>query len=304
MANTTNYNWETPDDTDLVKDGAAAIRTLGSSVDTTTKALNPSTTLGDIEYRSATANTNTRLPIGTTGQILSVVAGVPSWVANDVGDITEVQAGTGISVASGTGPVPVITNTVATTIDAAGDLLYGTAADTVGRLAIGTAGQVLKVNSGATAPEWGAAGGASFAGCILYNTGSQSISNNTDTKATFDSETLDTDGFHSTSTNTSRITIPTGKAGKYYFFAFGSMTGNATGIRAASLWKNNSAANRFCNFTSGGSTAFDTVFNINGLVSLAEGDYVELVVIQTSGTSLNLFGTAQERQFGCAYLGA
>jgi hypothetical protein len=51
MATTTNYNWTTPDDTDLVKDGASAIRTLGSSIDTTTKALNPSTTLGDIEYR-------------------------------------------------------------------------------------------------------------------------------------------------------------------------------------------------------------------------------------------------------------
>jgi hypothetical protein len=35
MATTTNYNWATPDDTDLVKDGASAIRTLGSSADTT-----------------------------------------------------------------------------------------------------------------------------------------------------------------------------------------------------------------------------------------------------------------------------
>jgi hypothetical protein len=34
MATTTNYSWTTPDDTDLVKDGAAAIRTLGSSIDT------------------------------------------------------------------------------------------------------------------------------------------------------------------------------------------------------------------------------------------------------------------------------
>jgi hypothetical protein len=79
MATTTNYGWTTPDDTALVKDGAAAIRTLGSSVDTTTKALNPSTTLGDIEYRSSTANTNTRLGIGTTGQVLTVSGGVPSW---------------------------------------------------------------------------------------------------------------------------------------------------------------------------------------------------------------------------------
>jgi hypothetical protein len=79
MATTTNYGWTTPNDTDLVKDGAAAIRTLGSSVDTTTKALNPSTTLGDLEYRSATANTNTRLAIGSTGQVLTVSGGVPSW---------------------------------------------------------------------------------------------------------------------------------------------------------------------------------------------------------------------------------
>ena len=50
MATTTNYGWDTPDDTDLVKDGAAAIRTLGSSVDTTTKNLNPQTTTGALAY--------------------------------------------------------------------------------------------------------------------------------------------------------------------------------------------------------------------------------------------------------------
>lgn len=79
MATTTNYGWTTPDDTSLVSQGAAAIRSLGSSIDTTTKNLNPSTTLGDIEYRSSTANTNTRLAIGTTGQVLTVSGGVPSW---------------------------------------------------------------------------------------------------------------------------------------------------------------------------------------------------------------------------------
>jgi hypothetical protein len=88
MATTTNYSWSTPDDTALVKDGAAAIRTLGSSVDTTTKALNPSTTLGDIEYRSSTANTNTRLGIGTTGQVLTVAGGVPTWAIAGGGGMT------------------------------------------------------------------------------------------------------------------------------------------------------------------------------------------------------------------------
>jgi hypothetical protein len=157
MANTTNYNWETPDDTDLVKDGAAAIRTLGSSIDTTTKALNPSTTLGDIEYRSSTANTNARLAIGSNGQILGVSAGVPAWINNDQGDITEVQAGTGISVASGTGPIPVVTNTVATAFDAKGDLIGGTGADTFARLAVGANDTVLTADSStATGLKWAA----------------------------------------------------------------------------------------------------------------------------------------------------
>jgi hypothetical protein len=94
MATTTNYGWTTPDDTALVKDGAAAIRTLGSSVDTTTKNLNPSTTLGDIEYRSATANTNTRLAIGTTGQVLTVSGGVPAWATSSAGGMTLIDTKT------------------------------------------------------------------------------------------------------------------------------------------------------------------------------------------------------------------
>jgi|688.fasta_scaffold206833_3 hypothetical protein len=129
MANTTNYNWETPDDTDLVKDGAAAIRTLGSSVDTTTKALNPSTTLGDIEYRSATANTNTRLGIGTTGQVLTVAGGVPTWATSD--DANAIQ------------------NALLTTT---GDTIYASGASTPARLGIGTTGQVLTVAGGV--PSW------------------------------------------------------------------------------------------------------------------------------------------------------
>lgn len=90
MPTTTNYGWTTPADTDLVKDGAAAIRTLGSSIDTTTKALNPSTTLGDIEYRSSTANTNTRLPLGTAGQVLTVNSGAtaPEWATSSSGGMT------------------------------------------------------------------------------------------------------------------------------------------------------------------------------------------------------------------------
>jgi hypothetical protein len=129
MATTTNYGWTTPDDTALVKDGAAAIRTLGSSVDTTTKALNPSTTLGDIEYRSSTANTNTRLGIGTSGQVLLVSGGVPAWGTPSSGGMTLINTGgttlTGASVTISSIPstyndlVVIIRN--ARTVDDGGD---------------------------------------------------------------------------------------------------------------------------------------------------------------------------------------
>jgi hypothetical protein len=113
MATTTNYGWTTPDDTDLVKDGAAAIRTLGSSVDTTTKALNPSTTTGDIEYRSATANTNARLALGTAGQVLTVNSGAtaPEWASPaSGGGMTLINTG-GTALTGGTTSISTIPGT-------------------------------------------------------------------------------------------------------------------------------------------------------------------------------------------------
>ena len=89
MATTTNYSWTTPDDTDLVKDGAAAIRTLGSSADTTVKDLNPGTTAGDIDYYTS-STAKARVAIGTAGQILQVNAGAtaPEWAAPAAGGMT------------------------------------------------------------------------------------------------------------------------------------------------------------------------------------------------------------------------
>jgi hypothetical protein len=96
MATTTNYGWTTPDDTSLVKDGASAIRTLGTSIDTTTKNLNPQTTTGAIAYRSSTSNVNTSLPLGTAGQVLTVNSGAtaPEWAAPVSGGMTLLTSGT------------------------------------------------------------------------------------------------------------------------------------------------------------------------------------------------------------------
>lgn len=165
MPTTTNYGWTTPADTDLVKDGASAIRTLGTAADTTVKNLNPGTTAGDIDYYT-----------------------------------------------SGTAKA---------------------------RLAIGTAGQVLKVNSGATAPEWTTlASGATYVGCAAFRSTNLSISANTDTLLTLPSEQYDTDGFHDTSTNTGRFTIPAGKAGKYQMNCAVGFTNQFTSVARIMLYVN------------------------------------------------------------------
>lgn len=102
MANTTNYNWETPDDTDLVKDGAAAIRTLGSAIDTTvfnnaSAAIAKSIVDAKGDLIAATAaDTVARLAVGTNGQYLqadSTTSTGLKWATISSGGMTELATG-------------------------------------------------------------------------------------------------------------------------------------------------------------------------------------------------------------------
>lgn len=102
MATTTNYGWTTPDDTALVKDGASAIRTLGSSIDSTLKtqidAQIPDallTTKGDL-IAATGASTPARLAVGTNDQVLiadSTAATGIKWGAAPAGGMTQLATG-------------------------------------------------------------------------------------------------------------------------------------------------------------------------------------------------------------------
>jgi hypothetical protein len=311
MANTTNFGWETPDDTDLVKDGAAAIRTLGQAIDTSLMDLEGGTTdqvlaknsNADMDFKWVTsddANAIQNAIVDAKGDIIAASANdTPARLAVGTNDQRLVAAS-----GEATG-LKYVSDTQNTVIDAAGDLLYGTAADTLDRLAIGTAGQVLKVNAGATAPEWGAAaGGATYVGATVYaDNVFQAVSDSTLTAILFPSEDWDTDGFHSTSSNTSRITIPTGKGGKYQITAAAFLSAAITGQMNLRIYKNGSAITG--TGLQNGMFAFQYANSdkISGTVTVdaVATDYFEIFIIHTAaGGSKDV----RYARFSADYLGA
>jgi len=207
-----------------------------------------------------------------------------------------------------TGRLPSVEGGIQPTIvDAKGDLITATAADTPARLAVGANDTILTADSTtATGLKWAAPStGASFSGASIYNTSTQSVSTNTTTNITFNSEYFDTDNYHSTVSNTGRLTIPAGKTGKYLLNAFCIFENpGGTTRRNLRLYKNGSITNDL-SFTAG--SAADQTIQMTTIVSANASDYFEIYVFQNSGSTLNVLGTSGNvgsNEFSIVYLGA
>ena len=128
--------------------------------------------------------------------------------------------------------------------------------------------------------------------CRAYN--SAAISHTTTgawQALTFNSERFDNASMHSTASNTSRFTIPTGGGGKYLcgaVFEFGS---NATGFREAGIEVNGTSFVAVSATVSVGAGA-GTAMTITTATSLAAADYVEVMAWQNSGGALNVTNNA------------
>lgn len=192
-------------------------------------------------------------------------------------------------------------STIATSYDAKGDLLAGTGADAFAKLTVGTNGQFLTADSTqSTGVKWSS---PSWVGCAVSLSAAQTISNSTNTIVNWTAESLDTDNFHSTTTNNSRFTIPSGKAGKYLIQGSIQFNTNTTGLRAVFIYKNGSNTN----FTAqvGASPAFTTIVNFNHIIDLAVSDYLEVNVQQSSGGNLDINGGSTTNSVcTLTYLGA
>jgi hypothetical protein len=100
-----------------------------------------------------------------------------AWVASGAtGDIEGVTAGIGIS-GGGTSGTVTVTNSMATAIDAKGDLVAGTGADTFAKLTVGANDTVLTADStAATGLKWATVAAGGGANWSLLNSGGTSLS--------------------------------------------------------------------------------------------------------------------------------
>ena len=247
-----------PTSTDLVTDLPADFEVFGQAVDTS---------LADLKG-------------GTTGQVLKKNTNADMdfvWAADSAG----------------------MTNPMTTT----GDTIYSSSGSTPARLGIGSTGQVLTVAGGL--PTWATAAAPTFVGCMLYSSTGQVIANNTITAVQFSAtDYIDTDGFHDPSTNNTRITIPTGKGGKYLVITGGLWANNPEQIRSM-IYVNGSNFTELRDYNAGGRSGPIG----HDILTLSAGDYIEFFTIQTSGANNTLWGTTdlsgvKATRFGVEFLGA
>lgn len=150
---TSNFGWQMPTPTDLVTSLPADFEVFGQAVDSS---------MADLKG-------------GTTGQVLSKNSNTDMdfvWVTDAAGDITGVTAGTGIS-GGGTSGTVTVTNSMATAIDAKGDLIAGTGADAFSRLAAGANFGFLQADSAqSTGLAWNSGAWTTYTPTVTAQSGS------------------------------------------------------------------------------------------------------------------------------------
>lgn len=152
--------------------------------------------------------------------------------------------------------------------------------------------------------------GATITGAITntpsfsaYIASDQTLSDNTDTKGNYDTESYDTDSAYDTTNK--RFTVPSGEGGKYFFYARGRFF-DATDISqyVIAIRKNNSeVAKRYIYSGAVGTKIFNSInyysYDISCTLVLSAGDYIEVFVKadETGGGSVTFNGGTVHSEF-------
>lgn len=125
-------------------------------------------------------------------------------------------------------------------------------------------------------------------GARVYRTTAQSLTTGIGAAITFDAERFDDDAYHSTVSNTSRLTIP--RDGRYLVGGHLAFAGNATGVRQGYLQVNGALpiASQLQAAATGG---LETHLSLTSAYVFAANDYLELIAYQSSGGALNVVST-------------
>ena len=312
---TSNFGWQMPTPTDLVTDLPADFEVFGQAVDTSMADLRGGTT-GQILSKA----TNTDMDF--------------MWITNDVGDITAVNVTAPITGGGSSGAVTIGVSAASTaaagvvqlsdststtssvlastptatksaydladaaiaksTVTTAGDIIYRNATVPT-RLGIGTAGQVLQVNSGATAPEWATI--ASGSGFTKIQTSSFSAVSSTGT--TFDNV------FSSSYKNYVVVIKASCSATTYLRWQFrtsgGTIASDYFGSIAFDLFTGgtdrvNANNATICTINNNGSYAGYTTVNVSGVGNTSERGFIYGNGYATASTSSATFGYQADSQ--------
>ena len=137
----------------------------------------------------------------------------------------------------------------------------------------------ITLKSGATLTNFPANTPAWF----VTKTSTQSISHNTETVVSFETEEIDTDNAFSSNTT---FTVPSGKAGKYFAFGQVRFETSSTFAFINAMIQHNST-NVTAAWNANNASGYSTI-NVHCMVDLAESDTLKLICRQQSGGALNL----------------
>jgi hypothetical protein len=134
--------------------------------------------------------------------------------------------------------------------------------------------------------KWVAGDSGGKPSCRVYNSANYAIANATQQAISFDSETRDNGGMHSTVSLQTRIVVPSGAAGFYLIGGHATFASNATGVRQLQIRVNGTTQIATSEVNSLSANALS--LTVVTVYPLAVSDYVELMAYQTSGGNLDV----------------